>query len=140
MLLVHGLESRESFYFVIFIRIRTTQFVQLNSYVSICIQIETYEFIGFVRIHIKSYNLYTNCIVRIHTKFIFMFFLSLCKQAASARAARAKPMLRARSASRERAAQAARAKPDREGAARAARAKPEHTSCPDQAAPGCPDH
>ena len=27
----------------------------------------------------------------------------------------------------------------RERAARAARAKPEHTSCPDQAAPGCPD-
>ena len=101
----------------------------------------------FVRIHIKSYNLYTNCIVRIHTKFLFLFFLSLCKQAASARAARAKPVLRARSASRERAARAARAKPElrarsasRERAARAARAKPEHTSCPDQAAPGCPDH
>jgi hypothetical protein len=27
----------------------------------------------------------------------------------------------------------------RERAARAARAKPEHTSCPDQATPGCPD-
>ena len=27
----------------------------------------------------------------------------------------------------------------RERAAQAARAKPEHTSCPDQAAPGCPD-
>ena len=48
MLLVHGLESRESFYFVFFIiRIRTTQFVQPNSYVLICIHIETYEFIGF---------------------------------------------------------------------------------------------
>ncbi len=43
MLLVHGLESRESFYFVFFI----IQFAQHNSYVSICIQIETYEFIGF---------------------------------------------------------------------------------------------
>jgi len=29
--------------------------------------------------------------------------------------------------------------PSCERAARAARAKPEHTSCPDQAAPGCPD-
>jgi hypothetical protein len=29
--------------------------------------------------------------------------------------------------------------PSREGEARAARAKPEHTSCPDQAAPSCPD-
>ena len=27
----------------------------------------------------------------------------------------------------------------REGEARAARAKPKHTSCPDQAAPSCPD-
>ena len=48
MLLVHGLESSESFYFVFFIiRIRTTQFVQPNSYVLICIHIETYEFVGF---------------------------------------------------------------------------------------------
>jgi hypothetical protein len=29
--------------------------------------------------------------------------------------------------------------PSREGEARATRAKPEHTSCPDQATPGCPD-
>jgi hypothetical protein len=40
---------------------------------------------------------------------------------------------RARSASRE------GRSPSREGEAQAARAKPEHTSCPDQAAPGCPD-
>jgi hypothetical protein len=41
-------------------------------------------------------------------------------------------IVRIHTTSRERAAR-------REGKAQAARAKPEHTSCPDQAAPGCPD-
>jgi hypothetical protein len=59
--------------------------------------------------------------VRIRTFFIQIRTYEFIQQAA-----RAKPEPRARSASRE-------------CAARAARAKPEHTSCPDQAAPGCPD-
>ena len=148
MLLVHGLESLDSFIsFFFIIRIRTTQFVQPNSYVSICIQIETYKFIGFCTNSYKIIQLFYELNSMNSYKVSFLFFLSLCKQAASARAARAKPVLRARSASRKRAARAARAKPElrarsasRERAARAARAKPEHTSCPDQAAPGCPDH
>ncbi len=129
---MHGLESRESFYYVFLLY----EFAQHNLYNSIRTFQFVYKFkrtnsLVFVRIHIKSYNLYMNCIVGIHTKFLFLFFLSLCKQAASARAARAKPVLRERSASRERPARAARAKPElqacsasRERTARAARAKP----------------
>ena len=112
MLLVHGLESCESFYFVFFYytnsynTICTTQFVQHNSYCTNCIQIvyklKRTNSLVFVRIHIKSYNLYTNCIVQIHTKFLFLFFLSLCKQAASARAASAQREGKARAASAQR--------------------------------------
>jgi hypothetical protein len=121
MLIVHGLDSMRVFisFFLLY------EFAQHNLYNPI----RTFQFVYklkrtnslvFVRIRIKSYNLYTNCIVRIHTKFLFLFFLSLCKQAASAQAARAKPVLRARSASRKHSARAARAKPELRAMARAA--------------------
>jgi hypothetical protein len=75
------------------------EFIQKNSYNCLLF---LYKFVQF----------YTNCIVRIHTKCDFYFFLSLCKQVVSAqrepqgqspscehaaRAAWAKPVLRARS-------------------------------------------
>ena len=142
---MHGFESRKSFYFnflsyklyntILYNTIRTVQivykFVKYEFVHGVVfVRINTNKFIQllvvFVQIRIKSYNFYTNCIVRIHTK--CDFFLSLCKQAASAQR-----KLRGRSPSCERAAQAT-------SAAQAARAKPEHTSCPDQAAPGCPNH
>ncbi len=45
---------------VVFVRIHTNEFIQL--------------FVVFVRMRIKSYNFYTNCIVRIHTKCDFYVF------------------------------------------------------------------
>ena len=57
----------------------------------------------------NSYN-YTTCIVQIHT--IRTFFIQIVYNEFIQQ---------------------------REGEARAARAKPEHTSCPNQATPGCPD-
>ena len=62
-----------------------------------------------VQIHI-IHTFYTNCIVQIHT--IRTFFIQIVYYEFIQQ---------------------------REREARAARAKPEHTSCPDQAAPGCPD-
>ena len=136
-----GILQEFSFRFFIYytnclIQIHTTQFVLYKLYTNCIVRICTC--CGFctksyncytnsiVQIRTRcgfctnSYNFYTNCIVQIHTKYDFYFFLSLCKRAASAQR---EP--RGRSPSCER-------------AARAARAKPEHTSCHDQAAPGCP--
>jgi hypothetical protein len=97
------------FYFVFFIiRTRTTQFVQRNSYCTNCIQIvyklyknciqiATYEFVGFCT---NSYKI---------IQFLYELYST---NSYKVRVARAKPELRARSASGERAAQAARAKPE----------------------------
>ncbi len=117
----------------VFISFFSYEFVQHNSYnpihtIQIVYKLKRTNLLVFVQILIKSYNFYTNCIVRIHTKFLFFVFSksvqTSCERAA--RAARAKPELRARSASRECAARAARAKPElrarstsREGKARA---------------------
>ena len=132
---MHGLESHESFYFIFF----PYEFIQHNSYNPICTVQIVYKLkrtnsLVFVRIRIKSYIVYTNCIVRIHTKFLFFVFSKSVQTSRerAARAARAKLELRARSASHERAARAARAKPklrarsaSREGEARAASAQRE---------------
>ena len=156
---MHGLESRESFYLVFFnIRIRTTQlkFVQPNSYVLICIHIETYEFFGFCTNSYKIMQLFYELNSMNSYKFsFFVFSKSVARELQGqspccervAQAASAQRELRGRSPSCERVERAASAQREPQGrspsckrAARAARAKPEHTSCPVQAAPGCPDH
>ena len=83
-----------------------------------CIQIDQYEFIQLYKLYSTNSYYYTNCIVQIHLiiqivlyeLFVYYEFIQ----------------------------QRERRSPSRERAAQAARAKPEHTSCPDQAALGCP--
>ena len=84
------------------------EFVQHNLYnpirtVQIVYNLKRTNSLIFVRIRIKSYNFYTNCIVRVHTKFLFFVFSKSVQTSRerAARAARAKPELQARSASRE---------------------------------------
>ena len=100
------------------IRIRTTQFVLCKLYTNCIVGIRTW--CGFCtnsykQIHTivcgfctNSYNFYTNCIVRIHTKCDFYVFSKSVQTSRerAARAARVKPELRARSASRKGEAQA----------------------------------
>jgi hypothetical protein len=117
------------------IRIRSTQFVLYELYTNCITNSYTvwflYKFIQTnsyncytnctVRIRTRcgfctnSYNFYTNCIVRIHTRCDFFIFYKSVQTSCEciARAARAKPELQARSASRKRAARAVRAKPEK---------------------------
>ena len=137
LLLVNGLESCESFYFIFL----SYRLYNTNSYNTICTVQIVYKLCStnlytvwflYELIQTNSYNclwvlykfiqFYTNCIVQINTKCDFYFFLSLCKWAASAQR---KPWGQSPSCKR---------------AARAARAKSKRISCPDQATPGCPDH
>jgi hypothetical protein len=119
-------------YSTVFVRIHTDEFIQL--------------FVVFVRIHTIFY---TNCIVRIHTKRDLYYFSKSAQMSregeAQATSAQRKP--RGRSPSCERVARAPSAQreprgrnPSHECSGQAARARPKHTSCHNQAAPGCPDH
>ncbi len=149
----------------VFISFFSYEFVQHNSYNTIrtvqivykFVRILTNEFIQsfvvFVRIRIKPCNFYTSCIVRIHTKCDFFVFSksvqTSCERAA--RAAGAKPKLRARSTSREGEARAESAQ--REPRARSASTPPAptrphpaaptirvHPAAPtNYGTPGCPD-
>jgi hypothetical protein len=103
---------------IFFLLIFVYKLTSTNSYNTNCIT-NSYT---IIQNSTNSYN-YTNCIVLIHT--IRTFFYTNC-------------ILRIHTTTRARSARRGRS-PSRERAARAARAKPEHTSCPDQAAPGCPD-
>jgi hypothetical protein len=98
------------------IRIRTTQFVLYKLYTNCIVRIPTrcgFCTNSYKQIHTfgcgfctNSYNYYTNCIVQIHTKCDFYFYYKSMQTSRErpARAARAKPELQARSASRKRAA------------------------------------
>jgi hypothetical protein len=106
---------------VVFVRIHTNEFIQLlykmystNSYTMWFL----YQFMQFVN-ELYSTNSY---------KVVFIFFSK------SAQAASAQREPRGRRPSCERIALAASAQRKPRGV------KPEHTSCPNQAAPGCPDH
>ena len=138
LLLVHELESHESFYFVFYyknciIRIRITQFVLYKLY-----NTNSYKFIQFLY-KLYSTNSYTVWFLYEFIQFLYKvystnsykvwFCFSLCSTSREreARAASAQRKLQGQSPSWER-------------VARAAIAHPKLTSYPNQAAPGCPDH
>jgi hypothetical protein len=85
-------------------------------FANFCIQIDQCKFIQLYKLYYKFIQLYKLYSTNSYNSYIFY---TNC-------------ILRIHTTTRGRS-------PSRERAVRAARAKPEHTSCPDQAAPGCPD-